>query len=290
MTNDYARIERAIRFLDSHPDASLEQVAGDAGLSPFHFHRLFSRWAGVSPKRFQQFQSVVEARRLLREGRSVLDATYTAGLTSPGRLHDLMVTVDAVTPGEYKALGAGLVIRWGVHAGPFGPFLLGVTERGICSLRFVEPGTERSALAEAKRHWPGARWVEDVKGTAALARTVFGSLAPRSPSPTRHSPPAMRLFLKGTNFQLKVWEALLRIPEGSFATYQDVAESVCTADAVRATASAIGANPVLYLVPCHRVIRKTGAFGDYAGGETRKRALLGWERARSDSEEVKSER
>jgi AraC family transcriptional regulator of adaptative response/methylated-DNA-[protein]-cysteine methyltransferase len=280
MTNDYARIERAIRFLDGHPDASLEQVAADAGLSPYHFHRIFSRWAGVSPKRFQQFQSVVEARRLLREGRSVLDATYTAGLTSSGRLHDLMVTVDAVTPGEYKALGAGLVIRWGVHEGPFGPFFIGTTDRGICALRFVRSGGERATLAESKAHWPGAMWVEDVRDTAVLAGAVFGALVSRGSTPTRRPLPAPRLFLKGTNFQLKVWEALLRIPEGEFATYQDVARTVCTADAVRATASAIGANPVLYLVPCHRVIRKTGAFGDYAGGELRKRAMLGWERAR----------
>ncbi|HET7024017.1 MAG TPA: methylated-DNA--[protein]-cysteine S-methyltransferase [Gemmatimonadales bacterium] len=277
MTNDYARIERAIRFLDDHPGASLEDVARDAGLSPFHFHRLFSRWAGVSPKRFQQFQHVVGARRLLREGRSVLDATYSAGLTSSGRLHDLMVTVDAVTPGEYKALGAGLVIRWGVHEGPFGPLLLGVTERGICVLRFVDGRGERAVLAESKRQWPGATWVEDVKGTARLARSAFAGIDTLRPSASA----PLRLFLKGTNFQLKVWEALLRIPEGGVATYQDVAESVGTSGAVRATASAIAANPVLHLIPCHRVIRKTGAFGEYAGGETRKRAMLGWERARS---------
>lgn len=284
MTNDYARIERAIRFLDAHPAASLDEVARDAGLSPFHFHRIFSRWAGVSPKRFQQFQSVVEARRLLRAGRSVLDATYTVGLTSSGRMHDLMVTVDAVTPGEYKALGAGLVIRWGVHEGPFGPFLLGVTDRGICALRFVASGGERAALAESKRHWPGAAWVEDLKGTAPIAARVFDGVnavsPPTDPSIRRSAHPPIRLLLKGTNFQLKVWEALLRIPDGSVASYQDVAGSVCSAAAVRAAASAIGANPVLYLVPCHRVIRKTGAFGEYAGGEMRKRAMLGWETVR----------
>jgi AraC family transcriptional regulator of adaptative response/methylated-DNA-[protein]-cysteine methyltransferase len=276
MTNDYARIERAITYLDAHPAASLEEVARTAGLSPFHFHRLFSRWAGVSPKRFQQFRSVVEARRLLREGRSVLDATYTAGLTSPGRLHDLLVTVDAVTPGEYKALGKGLEIRWGVHPGPFGDFLIGVTGRGIVAVRFIAAGGVRTALAEARSHWPDARWIEDVRGTAKLAATVFQAVR----TPGHSAPPALRLFLKGTNFQLKVWEALLRIPEGSVTTYQEVAESVCTSDAVRAAASAIGANPVLYLIPCHRVIRKTGAFGEYAGGEVRKRAMLGWEGAR----------
>ncbi|MGH7733086.1 MAG: helix-turn-helix domain-containing protein, partial [Gemmatimonadales bacterium] len=203
MTNDYARIERAIRFLDGHPGASLEEVARDAGLSPFHFHRLFSRWAGVSPKRFQQFQHVVGARRLLREGRSVLDATYSTGLTSSSRLHDLMVTVDAVTPGEYKALGAGLVIRWGVHQGPFGPLLLGVTDRGICVLRFVDQGGERAALGESKKQWPGAAWIEDVKGTASVARSAFAGIDALRPSATA----PLRLFLKGTNFQLKVWEA-----------------------------------------------------------------------------------
>jgi AraC family transcriptional regulator of adaptative response/methylated-DNA-[protein]-cysteine methyltransferase len=206
----------------------------------------------------------------------VLDATYTAGLTSPGRMHDLLVTVDAVTPGEYKALGKGLEIRWGVHPGPFGDFLIGVTGRGIVALRFIAAGGVRAALAEARSHWPDARWIEDVRGTAKLAATVFQAV--RTPGPS--AGPPLRLFLKGTNFQLKVWEALLRIPEGSVTTYQEVAESVCTSDAVRAAASAIGANPVLYLIPCHRVIRKTGAFGEYAGGETRKRAMLGWEGVR----------
>lgn len=276
MTNDYARIERAIRYLDGHTGASLDDVANDAGLSPFHFHRLFSRWAGVSPKRFQQFRSVVEARKLLRQGRSVLDATYSAGLTSSGRLHDLMVTVDAVTPGEYKALGEGLEIRWGVHVGPFGPFLLGVTARGICALRFVTAGGERAALADAKRQWPGARWLEDVRGTAKTASAIFGSLDATRP---RAHPP-IRLFLKGTNFQLKVWEALLRIPEGGTANYQEIATQIGEPEAIRAAASAVGANPVLFLIPCHRVIRKTGAFGEYAGGELRKRAILGWEDAR----------
>ena len=277
MPNDYFRIAEAIAFLDRHPHADLDEVAGSVGLSPFHFHRLFSRWAGTSPKRFQQFRNVVAARRLLREGRSVLDATYAADLSGPGRLHDLMVSIDAVSPGEFKEKGKGLTIRWGVHQGPFGEFLLGQSERGVTTLKFLEKKSDRrEVLDELRGAWGNAAVVEDLRGTAKQAALVVkaldGSTTPQSP---------IKLHLRGTNFQLKVWEALLQIPTGGSTTYEELAASIGSPDAIRAAAGAVAANPVVWLIPCHRVIRKSGAFGGYQGGELRKRALLGWEAARA---------
>lgn len=278
MPNDYTRIADAIAFLDRRPHADLDQVAGAVGLSPFHFHRLFSRWAGTSPKRFQQFRSVVAARRLLGEGRSVLDATYAADLSGPGRLHDLMVSVDAATPGEFKARGRGLTIRWGVHEGPFGEFLLAESERGVTTLKFLEGKGDRRELLDALRSaWGNATVTEDAKGTGATAAKVVKAL---SMDGGKGNHP-IRLHLRGTNFQLKVWEALMRIPAGETTTYEELAAGIGAPDAIRAAAGAVANNPVVWLIPCHRVIRKTGAFGGYQGGEMRKRALLGWEAARA---------
>ena len=279
MSNDYSRIAEAIAFLDRRPDADLDEVAGTVGLSPFHFHRLFSRWAGTSPKRFQQFRNVVAARRLLGEGRSILEATYAADLSGPGRLHDLMVSVDAVTPGEFKAKGRGVTIRWGLHQGPFGDFLLGQSERGVTTLKFLEGRSEKGEiLDELKSSWANAEVVEDVRGTTKAAGLVVRALAN---APIDSSLVPIRLHLRGTNFQLKVWEALLRIPAGGATTYEELATSLGTPEATRAAANAVAANPVVWLIPCHRVIRKTGAFGGYQGGELRKRALLGWEAVRA---------
>ena len=279
MPNDYFRIAEAIAFLDRRPDADLDEVAGAVGLSPFHFHRLFSRWAGTSPKRFQQFRNVVAARRLLGEGRSILDATYAADLSGPGRLHDLMVSVDAVSPGEYKSKGRGLTIRWAIHQGPFGEFLLGQSDRGVTTLKFLEGRSDKRELVdELRASWANAAVVEDLKGTAKSAGLVVRALA-NAPVESPQSP--IRLHLRGTNFQLKVWEALLRIPGGGTTTYEELATSLGTPDATRAAANAVAANPVVWLIPCHRVIRKTGAFGGYQGGELRKRALLGWEAVRA---------
>jgi len=275
MPNDYFRISRAIDFLDRRPDASLDAVATEVGLSPFHFHRLFSRWAGTSPKRFLQFRNAVTARRLLGEGRSVLGATYAAELSGPGRLHDLMVAVDAVTPGEFKTKGKGLTLRWGIHSGPFGDFLLGATERGIATLKFLDGGEpRREVMAEMRSRWENAEIVEAPASTAPLAAAVVQALEGRR----RRTP--LPVHLRGTNFQLKVWEALLRIPVGETTTYEALAAGVGAPDATRAAASAVAANPVVWLIPCHRVIRKTGAFGDYQGGTARKRAMLAWERVR----------
>lgn len=277
MPNDYFRIAEAISFLDRNPRAELDDVAEAVGLSPFHFHRLFSRWAGTSPKRFQQFRNVVAARKLLGEGKSVLEATYAADLSGPGRLHDLMVSVDAVSPGEFKAKGKGLTIRWGVHQGPFGEFLLGRSERGVTTLKFLEKkGDRREVLDELRSAWANATVIEDEGGTERLAGQVTRLLAEGG-----QGAKPIRLHLRGTNFQLKVWEALLRIPPGGSTTYEELASAIDAPDSIRAAAGAVAANPIVWLIPCHRVIRKSGAFGGYQGGELRKRALLGWEAVRA---------
>lgn len=277
LRTDYDRIERAITFLDEHAreQPSLGRVATEVGLSESHLQRLFTRWAGISPKRFLQFQTVAHARALLAESRSLLDATYEAGLSSAGRLHDLFVTIDAVTPGEYKRAGDGLTIEWGAHETPFGECVVGVTSRGICGLNFALSDGTAGALARLADTWEGARMIENPRATQPTVEQIFGvASAPRAP---------LALLVKGTNFQLKVWEALLRIPLGAVATYEDVAAAAGSPRAVRAVGSAVGQNPVSYLIPCHRVIRKTGAFGNYGGGIARKRAMLAWEAAKREN-------
>jgi AraC family transcriptional regulator of adaptative response/methylated-DNA-[protein]-cysteine methyltransferase len=270
--SDYGRVERAIRYLDDHfqeqPD--LATLARAAGLSPFHFQRLFQRWAGVSPKRFLQFLTVDYARSLLAENASVLDAALEAGLSGPGRLHDLFVVAEAVTPGEAKRLGEGLEIVYGVHDSPFGRCLIGATSRGVCWLGFVLDDGDEGARDALARRWPGARLRRDDAATAALAARVFAGDAGDRPA----------LHLRGTNFQLRVWEALLRIPPGSAVAYGDVARAIGAPESARAVGAAVALNPVAYLVPCHRVIRRTGPFHGYAWGRERKQAMLGWEGAR----------
>ncbi len=271
---DYDRIARAITYLDRHAETQpgLAEMARAAGLSEFHFQRLFRRWAGVSPKRFLQHLTARRAKTALGTGRSVLEATYDAGLSGPGRLHDLLVAVDAVTPGEFKTAGAGLTIRYGIHPTPFGDCLIAVTPRGICALEFVEPGTRRDAAARLREAWGGADLREAPDVTAPYAARIFESAGDDRP---------LTLFLRGTNFQLKVWEALLRVPEGVTVTYGDLALLAGTPSAARAVGSAVGRNPIAYVIPCHRVIRATGAVGGYRWGEARKRAMLAWESART---------
>lgn len=276
LRTDYDRIEHAITFLDEHAreQPSLSRLASEVGLSESHLQRLFTRWAGISPKRFLQFQTVAHARRLLTESRSLLDATYEAGLSSAGRLHDLFVTIDAVTPGEYKRAGDGLTIEWGAHETPFGECVIGVTPRGICGLNFALDDGTSGALARLADTWEGARMIENPRATQSAVAQIFGvANGPRN---------SLSVLVKGTNFQLKVWEALLRIPLGAVATYEDVAVAAGSPRAVRAVGSAVGQNPVSYLIPCHRVIRKTGAFGNYGGGVARKRAMLAWESAQRE--------
>ncbi len=274
-TMDYARIEKAILFLegDFRRQPSLAEAAARVGLSEYHFQRLFRRWAGISPKRFLQYLTAEYARELLRQSRSTLEVAYDAGLSGPGRLHDLLVSVEAMTPGELKRGREGLSIRYGIHPSPFGDCLLALTERGICALAFLVDEGKEVAIEELRGRWPGAQLSEDGAATLPVVRQIFDL-------PREHGGPALSLHLKGTNFQLKVWEALLRIPPGSALSYEDVAAEVGTPRAARAVGSAVARNPVAFLIPCHRVIRRTGAFGEYRWGSARKKALLGWEAAR----------
>lgn len=269
-------IARAIHHLVENwqDQPSLDDLAAVAGLSPFHFQRLFTRWTGISPKRFVQFLTLDNAKRLLAENRSVLDVALDVGLSGPSRLHDLFVACEAMTPGEYKALGGGLTIRWGLHDSPFGRALVAMTERGVCWLGFSDEEDGRDALDELAGAWPAARLSEDPDATRPAAARAFGWDRP----PSGAEP--LRLLLKGTNFQIKVWEALMRIPPGALVSYQDVARAVGSPAAVRAVGSAVGRNPLCVLIPCHRVIQKSGIIHNYRYGNPRKRALLAWEQGR----------
>jgi AraC family transcriptional regulator of adaptative response/methylated-DNA-[protein]-cysteine methyltransferase len=266
-----ARIAAAIRYVAEHyqDQPSLEVMAAEAGLSPFHFQRVFKRWAGISPKRFLQYVTLAEAKRLLAEDVSVLDAALDTGLSGPSRLHDLFVACEAMTPGEFKALGERLVIRFGLHDGPFGRVLLGATGRGICWLSFV--ADDAAAIAALEREWQGARLIHDDAATAALARRAF-DLQARAGEP-------LPLLLKGTNFQVKVWEALLRIPFGHLVSYQAIARAIDQPRAVRAVGAAVGRNNIAWLIPCHRVILSTGVVHNYRWGAEQKRLLIASEAA-----------
>jgi AraC family transcriptional regulator, regulatory protein of adaptative response / methylated-DNA-[protein]-cysteine methyltransferase len=276
LADDYARVERAIEFIERRAlrQPSLAEIAEAAGLSEFHFQRLFGRWVGISPKRFLQFLTKEHARRMLEESRDVLSATYDAGLSSPGRLHELFVTCEAVTPGEIRRRGQGLAISYGLHPSPFGTALLATTERGICGLSFVRDELPADALiAGLVARWPGAEIRERPAVTAPVAEKVFSFPADRPPAP-------LHLVVRGTNFQIQVWQALLRIPLGKAVTYEDVARHIGMPGASRAVGNAVGSNPIPFLIPCHRVIRKMGEFGNYGEGPQRKKAILGWESAR----------
>lgn len=262
----YELVARAIAELAAGDDPSLSALSDRLGVSEFHLQRVFSEWAGVSPKRFLQFISKERALAALRSERDVLNASLSAGLSSPGRLHDLLVTCEGITPGEARGLGAGVRIRYGTHATALGQAFIGLTERGICHLRFVDDDAD--AVAELEREWPAASLIED---QAAAGARLEELAAPRAP---------IRLWLKGTNFQIKVWEALLRVPEGQLVSYRQLASATGMPTAVRAVASAVAANPVAWLVPCHRVIRSSGVLGQYRWGPERKAALIGWEAAR----------
>lgn len=272
---DYERIERAIRYLEQNyrHQPSLKELAQSTGLSKFHFQRLFRRWAGISPKRFAQYLTAGHAVRVLRASRTNLDAAHDAGLSGGGRLHDLLVNIHAVTPGELKRAGAGLTVQYGFHPSPFGECLIAVTARGICHLGFLPPADRRAALTELTAEWPRARLVEAPRVTAPLTRRLFTRVNGHAPD--------IDLHVRGTNFQIKAWEALLHIPPGGVVSYEDIAQRIRTPRAVRAVANAVAHNPVAWLIPCHRVIRKSGALGGYRWGETRKKALLAWEASKA---------
>lgn len=268
MRTDYDVVAAAIAYLETRfaeqPD--LSAVARHVHLSESHFQRVFRRWAGISPKRFLQFLTAEHACRLLAESANVLETSYAVGLSGGGRLHDLMINVHAATPGEIKSQGAGLEIRYGTHDSPFGLAFIATTPRGLCALSFVSPDDPDLALRELQKRWAGATIVSDDNATRSAARAAFGD-----------GNAELSLFLKGTNFQLKVWEALLKIPAGHAITYEDIARHIGQPTALRAVGTAVGQNPIAYLIPCHRVLRKSGVFGDYHWGATRKKAILGWE-------------
>jgi AraC family transcriptional regulator of adaptative response/methylated-DNA-[protein]-cysteine methyltransferase len=272
-TSDYARIEKAIHYLEANfrTQPALADVAAQVHLSEYHFQRLFRRWAGISPKRFLQYLTAEFARRLLHESHTVLAASDAAGLSGTGRLHDLLVNLHAATPGEIKAQGANLHIQYGFHPSPFGECLLAVTGRGICGIEFVATDGRGAALAHLKRQWPAATWRQQPRATQPAAARLFAA--------ARAAGDRFDLYVRGSNFQVKVWEALLRIPSGSAVSYETIAARIAAPTATRAVASAIARNPVAFLIPCHRVIRKTGAFGEYRWGSARKKAMLGWEAA-----------
>ena len=274
---DYRRIEQAIAYLEEHAleQPSLDDVAEHIGLSSYHFQRLFKSWAGVSPKRFLQYLTIENAKKLLRESVSVLDTALDVGLSGPSRLHDLFVSVEAMTPGEFKAQGKDLLISYGFHATPFGECLLAVTSRGICSLAFVDPETRFVALDELQATWQEAILVEDQNAGKDSIKTIFGQTRDQSQTP-------IKVLIRGTNFQVKVWEALLRIPEGVVVSYSSLADAVGHPGAHRAVGAAAGHNPVGYLIPCHRVLRANGEIGGYHWGTARKRAILAREAALSD--------
>ena len=273
---DYARIEAAILYLEAHfrDQPGLDDVAREAGLSPHHFQRLFRRWAGISPKRFSQYLTLDYAKAQLEASASILDAAYDAGLSGPSRLHDLFVTYEAMSPGAFKIGGAGVDIAYGVHPSPFGPCFVGRTERGICALGFADGdgGNGDAVRAEFQRRWPAARFQEDRNATAAVVARLFDRQPAAGEEP-------LRLAVWGTNFQLKVWEALLRIPLGRITSYHALARALGLPRGARAVGGAVAANPISYLIPCHRVIRRTGRISNYEWGPARKRVMLGWEAA-----------
>ena len=282
LSEDYRRIEQAIRYIEANADRQPElgEIAASLGLSQYHFQRLFTRWAGISPKRFLQFLTKENAKQLLARSTTLLEATYAAGLSSPGRLHDLFVQTEAVTPGEYKSHGRGIQIAYGFHPTPFGECLLALTGRGICFLAFVDAGRS-SAMETLQQEWANARLNESPLRTAPVVEQIFAwgsgtSLASQKPR-------NFTLHLLGTNFQVKVWEALLRLPAGQATSYEALAEQVCNSRAARAVGNAVAHNPVAYLIPCHRVLQKSGNFGQYRYGSIRKKAILGWEMARLDT-------
>ena len=272
LSNDYALIEKIIYYLEknSPQQPSLREISEHIHLSEYHLQRLFTRWVGISPKRFLQFITKEHAKHLLQKSATILEATNQVGLSSPGRLHDLFITWEAVTPGEFKQRGDGLTINYGFHQTPFGEILSGSTDRGICSLSFVMPAGRVEALDTLQQDWLHAHLVENPRLTESLVESIFHFSTQVTPQP-------LRLYLHGSNFQLKVWEALLRIPPGNVVSYRDVASYLGEPKASRAVGNALARNPVAVLIPCHRVIYSLGEFGNYHHGAARKVALLGWE-------------
>jgi AraC family transcriptional regulator, regulatory protein of adaptative response / methylated-DNA-[protein]-cysteine methyltransferase len=274
-SRDFARIARAIAYIDEHYQSQprLAQIAAAARLSEFHFNRLFRRWAGVTPKQYLAFVTARAARAALARTPSVLEAAYALGLSGPGRLHDLLVTLEGVTPGQVKALGRDLTLTFGFSGTPFGTALFASTARGLTQLSFVEPGAEARAVAALRAAWPRAALSERDAMAREFATRIWGAAAgPQAP--------ALRLHLLGTNFQLRVWQALLERGAQGPMSYSALARAAGVAGGARAVGNALAANPVAWLIPCHSVLRKDGESGGYRWGRERKRAILAWEALR----------
>lgn len=271
---DFERIEKVIEYIEQNfkQQPELGEISKHIGLSEFHLQRLFKRWVGISPKRFLQYLTKEHAKTLLRQSENVLSVTYDTGLSGPGRLHDLFINCEAVTPGEYKLLGEGLKIYYGIHQTLFGKCMIAKTDRGICGLFFLRDSNGNEYVKRLNHDWPEARIEENPVITAASVDQIFNLKSWEKNKP-------ISLFVQGTNFQIKIWEALLKIPSGNVVAYEEIAQFVGKPKAVRAVGSAVARNPVSFLIPCHRVIRKYGDFGNYQGGTARKKAILAWESA-----------
>jgi AraC family transcriptional regulator of adaptative response/methylated-DNA-[protein]-cysteine methyltransferase len=273
---NYHRIEQAIKFLEENfqRQPELDEVAEKVHLSPFHFQRIFTEWAGISPKRFSQFLTVDFLKEKLNETKNLIDAAEAAGLSSQSRVYDLFTTLEAVTPQEYKLAGSGIKVEYGFHETPFGHSLIGVTDRGICWLSFIRAEENpKEELERMKEHWHNSVFHQNQSTTQAFVEQIFYHSGTKAPS-------KLHVFVKGTNFQVKVWEALLRLPIGSVTTYQGIAEKIQNPKAMQAVGSAVGANHIAYLIPCHRVIRKDGILGEYRWESSRKKSIIGWEMAK----------
>jgi AraC family transcriptional regulator, regulatory protein of adaptative response / methylated-DNA-[protein]-cysteine methyltransferase len=271
-THDYDLVKHTLAFISENwrEQPSLETLADQAGLSATHLQRLFTRWAGLSPKAFLQAVTLDHARELLRDSASILDASYELGLSGPGRLHDLFITHEGMSPGIYKAKGRGLNIQYGFHDCPFGRALILITSEGLAGLAFADHGQEKPALADMRSRWPEATYVENHQATAAYAERIFESERWKPDQP-------LRVVFIGSDFEIRVWETLLRIPFGKASTYSDIASHIGRPTAARAVGTAVGKNPISFVVPCHRVLGKSGGLCGYHWGLTRKRAILGWE-------------
>jgi AraC family transcriptional regulator of adaptative response/methylated-DNA-[protein]-cysteine methyltransferase len=269
---DYDAVRRAIAFISENwrSQPPIAAMADSAGVTSDELHHLFRRWAGLTPKLFMQALTLDHAKGLLRNSASVLDAALDSGLSGPGRLHDLFVTHEAMSPGEWKNGGSGMRLAFGFHPSPFGIAIVIASDRGLAGLAFADPGEEQTALADMKRRWPNATYVEDAGRTGALAQRVFDTRLWRADQP-------LRVVLIGTDFEVRVWQTLLRIPMGKATTYSSIAANIDRPNASRAVGAAVGKNPVSFVVPCHRVLGKSGALTGYHWGLTRKQAMLGWE-------------
>ena len=274
---DYQRIAQAINYIKANfkDQPNLEQVAESVHLSPYHFQRLFKKWAGVSPKKFLQYLSLAHAKKVLSQQLSLEETTFQTGLSGSGRLHDLFVNIEGMTPGEYKNQGENLSIKYSINECLFGNYLIATTGKGVCNLLFFDD--EEQVVEELKMLWPKAHLGMGADGDHDMVRKFFNK--------NLDNPEKIRLHLKGTDFQLKVWEALLRIPEGKLVSYSEIANQISQPTAQRAVGTSIGKNPVGYLIPCHRVIKSVGGIGEYRWGQERKMAIIGWESAQVFGEE-----